>query len=128
MISSFEVYLKMWFQWSFRKEKFVNMCHNKIFRFRIRNNWNGNCQNSQESGDNTNFQKTRWFCFRDFHRAQKWWRSQNHLNLKKFNDFLKFKHCKLESIYDALDLVTENCHFGFGDLKKVYYSIPINSF
>lgn len=50
------------------------------------------------------------------------------LTLKKFNDFLKLKHCKLESIYDALDLVTENCHFGSGDLKEAYYSVPINSF
>ena len=27
-------------------------------------------------------------------------------NLKTFNDFLKFKHCKLESMEDALDLTT----------------------
>ena len=50
------------------------------------------------------------------------------LKLKKFNDILKFKHCKLESIDDALDLVTKNCHFGSGDLKDASYSIPINSF
>ena len=30
------------------------------------------------------------------------------LNLKTFNEFLKFKHCKLESIEDALDLITDN--------------------
>ena len=29
------------------------------------------------------------------------------LNLKTFNAFLKFKHCKLESLEDALDLTTE---------------------
>ena len=34
------------------------------------------------------------------------------LNLKTFNEFLKFKHCKLESIEDALDLITEGCYFG----------------
>ena len=34
------------------------------------------------------------------------------LNRKRFNDFLKFKHCKLESIEDALDLSTEGCYFG----------------
>ena len=28
------------------------------------------------------------------------------LNLKTFNEFLKFKHCKLESIADALDPIT----------------------
>ena len=31
--------------------------------------------------------------------------------LKTFNEFLKFKHCKLESIEDALDLTPEGCHF-----------------
>ena len=47
------------------------------------------------------------------------------LNLKTFNEFLKFKHCKLESIEDALDLITEGCYFGSVDLKDAYYSIPI---
>ena len=37
------------------------------------------------------------------------------LNLKTFNEFLKFKHCKLESIEDALDLITEGCCFGSVD-------------
>ena len=31
------------------------------------------------------------------------------INLKKFNHFLEFKHCKLESIGNNLDFVTENC-------------------
>ena len=48
------------------------------------------------------------------------------LNLKKFNAFLKFKHCKLESINDALNLVSEGCYFGSVDLKDAYYSIPIH--
>ena len=29
------------------------------------------------------------------------------LNLKTFNQLLKLKHCKLESIEDALDLIME---------------------
>ena len=48
------------------------------------------------------------------------------LNLKMFNEFLKFKHCKLESIEDALDLITEGCYFGSVDLKDAYYSILIH--
>ena len=48
------------------------------------------------------------------------------LNLKTFNEFLKFKPCKLESIEDALDLITEGCYFGSVDLKDAYYSIPIH--
>ena len=48
------------------------------------------------------------------------------LNLKTFNEFLKFKYCKLESIEDSLDLITEGCYFGSVDLKDAYYSIPIH--
>ena len=48
------------------------------------------------------------------------------LNLKKFNEYVRLRHCKLESIEDALGLVTEGCFFGSVDLKDAYYSIPIN--
>ena len=47
------------------------------------------------------------------------------LNLKTFNEFLKFKHCKLELMENALDLITEGCYFGSVDLKDAYYSISI---
>ena len=48
------------------------------------------------------------------------------LNLKKFNEFLKLKHCKLESINDALDLVSEGCYFASVDLKDAYYSVGMD--
>ena len=39
---------------------------------------------------------------------------------------MKFKHCKLDSIEDALDLITESCYFGSPDLKDAYCSILIH--
>ena len=48
------------------------------------------------------------------------------LNLKTFNGFLKFKHCKLKSVEDSLDLITESCYFGSIELKDVSYTIPIH--
>ena len=48
------------------------------------------------------------------------------LNLKTFNGFLKFKHCKLESVEDALNLITEGFYFGSVELKDASYTIPIH--
>ena len=48
------------------------------------------------------------------------------LNLKTFNEFLKFKQCKLESLEDAIDIIAENCYFGFVDFQDAYYTIPIH--
>ena len=61
---------------------------------------------------------------RIFTRAKKDDNYRMILSLKTFNDFLKFKRCKLESIEDALDLISEG-YFGSVDLKDAYYSIPI---
>ena len=63
---------------------------------------------------------------RIFTRTKKDGNYRKVLNLKPFNEFLKFKHCKLETIEAALNLVTEGCYFGSVDLKDVYYSIPIH--
>jgi len=48
------------------------------------------------------------------------------LNLKKFNHCLLVRHCKLESIQDALNLITEGCYFGSIDLRDAYYSVKID--
>jgi len=43
--------------------------------------------------------------------------------LKKFNEYVRLRHCKLESIEDALGLVTEGCFFGSVDLKDAYITV-----
>ena len=48
------------------------------------------------------------------------------LNLKTFNGFLKLKYWKLESVEDALDLITVGCYFGSVELKDASYTIPIH--
>ena len=48
------------------------------------------------------------------------------LHLKTFNGFLKLKHRQLESVKDALNLITESCYFGSVELKDASYTIPIH--
>ena len=48
------------------------------------------------------------------------------LKLKTFNGFLKFKHSKLESVEDALELITKGCYFESVELKNASYTIPIH--
>ena len=48
------------------------------------------------------------------------------LNLKKFNDNLKYRKHKMSSFKEALNLVTQDCYFASCDLKSAYYSIPIH--
>ena len=47
------------------------------------------------------------------------------LNQKTFNGFLNFKHCKLESVENALYLITDGCYFGSVELKDQSHTIPI---
>ena len=47
------------------------------------------------------------------------------LNLKTFTELLKLKHCKLDSIEDALDLIVERWYFVSFDLEDAEYNIPI---
>ena len=63
--------------------------------------------------------------FQDFFRDQKKGNGRVILNLKTFNEFLNFKHCKLELIENALYLITEGCYFGSFELKDQFYTIPI---
>ena len=76
---------------------------------------------------NTNREHNDYVC-RIFARTKKDGNYRMILNLKTINEFLKFKHCRLESIKDALDLITEGCSFELVDLKDACYSIPIHEF
>ena len=48
------------------------------------------------------------------------------LNLKKFNEFVKFTHFKMENIHTILNLVTPGCWMASIDLKDAYYSVKIH--
>ena len=48
------------------------------------------------------------------------------LNLKQFNEFVKFTHFKMESIHTILELVTPCCWMASIDLKDAYYSVKIH--
>ena len=45
------------------------------------------------------------------------------LNLKTFNEFLRFKQGKLESIEDAFNFITDGCYFGSVCLKDAFFTI-----
>ena len=47
------------------------------------------------------------------------------LNLKSFNTFIKFKHCKLETFREVLSVIKPNCWMASVDLKDAYYSVGI---
>ena len=47
------------------------------------------------------------------------------LNLKEFNKQFDKIHFKMESLNDAIHLMTEGCFFGSIDLKDAYFSINI---
>ena len=47
------------------------------------------------------------------------------LNLKEFNKQFDKIHFKMESLNDAINLMTEGCFFGSIDLKDAYFSINI---
>ena len=66
------------------------------------------------------------------HVSRTFWKTKKNgdyrmiLILKTFNGFLKFKHCKLESVENALDLITEGCYLGSVELKDASYTTPIH--
>ena len=47
------------------------------------------------------------------------------LNLKYLNQHVQYFHFKMETLIDAIRLMTPNCFMGSIDLKDAYYSVPI---
>ena len=47
------------------------------------------------------------------------------LNLKNLNQYVTYKHFKMETLASALQLIKPNCYLAVLDLKDAYYSVPI---
>ena len=48
------------------------------------------------------------------------------LNLKGLNNFVEYKHFKMEHLNHALFSISPNCYMGSIDLKDAYYTVPIH--
>ena len=48
------------------------------------------------------------------------------LNLKGLNNFVEYKHFKMEHLNHALLSISPNCYMGSIDLKDAYYTVPIH--
>lgn len=44
------------------------------------------------------------------------------LNLKEFNQFIKYHHFKMDTFESALKIITPNCFMSSVDLKNTYYT------
>ena len=49
------------------------------------------------------------------------------LNLKKFNNFVRYKHFKLDCVMTCINMMKENCYMASIDLRDAYYSVPVCS-
>ena len=47
------------------------------------------------------------------------------LNLKRLNQHVEYQHFKMDSVWTAIRLITQNCYMASIDLKDAYYSVPI---
>ena len=48
------------------------------------------------------------------------------LNLKELNEFVEVIHFKMDTIREAILLMSENCYFASIDFKHAYYSVLVN--
>ena len=49
------------------------------------------------------------------------------LNLKKFYKFVNYKHFKMESINNILNIIRRSVYMTSIDLKNAFFSVPIHS-
>ena len=47
------------------------------------------------------------------------------LNLKKFNEYVTYRHFKMDNLKTALTMVRKNCFMASIDLNDAYYSVPV---
>jgi len=47
------------------------------------------------------------------------------LNLKSLNEFVVYRHFKMENINRVRELLFDNCYLASIDLEKAYYSVPV---
>ena len=47
------------------------------------------------------------------------------LNLKRLNKFVEYKHFKMESLQNVLELIRPGFYMASIDLKDAFYSVPV---
>ena len=48
------------------------------------------------------------------------------LNLKSLNEFIEYKHLKMETVHTAIRLIRKGCLIASVDLKDAYYTVPVD--
>lgn len=48
------------------------------------------------------------------------------LNLKQFNEFVQYRHFKMDTLEHAIHLMKPGCYMASVDLKDAYYTVPIH--
>ena len=65
------------------------------------------------------------FIFSVFFREKKDQSFRLILNLKKFNEYVTYRHFKMDNLKTALTMVRKNCFMASIDLSDAYYSVPV---
>ena len=47
-------------------------------------------------------------------------------NLKELNEFVEYKHFKMETVHSATNVMRRGCHMATIDLKDAYHSVPVS--